>query len=217
MAVLQGSFLSSEIGRLSHFTVILPHDTVTNPPASGYPVLYILPGRTDDCNTWLYRTNIERYAYFKGIAVVIPSGDGSFYANMANGSRYFTMVTKELPEVVRNMFRVGFSRLSTLPAANATNCIHLPFSSGICSTTTKLILFLNRLTRDTNGASGTSQFSAVLTQLLNSGLLCRQVGLFSTTILYLLTVLNKQEMNINNADCKQSGSGKAIQGLYRLR
>ena len=113
MAVLQGSFLSSEIGRLSHFTVILPHDTVTNPPSVGYPVLYILPGRTDDCNTWLYRTNIERYAYFKGLAVVIPSGDGSFYANMANGSRYFTMVTKELPEVIHNMFRVGFTRQHT--------------------------------------------------------------------------------------------------------
>ena len=113
MAVLQGSFLSSELGRLSHFTVILPHDTVTNPPENGYPVLYILPGRTDDCNTWLYRTNIERYAYFKGLAVVMPSGDGSFYANMASGGRYFTMVTKELPEVVRNMFRVGFSRQHT--------------------------------------------------------------------------------------------------------
>ena len=119
MAVLQGSFLSSELGRLSHFTVILPHDTVTNPPATGYPVLYILPGRTDDCNTWLYRTNIERYAYFKGLAVVIPSGDGSFYANMAGGGRYFTMITKELPEVVRNMFRVGFSRQHTYIAGAA--------------------------------------------------------------------------------------------------
>lgn len=119
MAVLQGSFLSSELGRLSHFTVILPHDTVTNPPSQGYPVLYILPGRTDDCNTWLYRTNIERYAYFKGIAIVIPSGDGSFYANTASGGRYFTMVTKELPEIVNNMFRVGFSRQHTYIAGAA--------------------------------------------------------------------------------------------------
>lgn len=119
MAVLHGSFLSSELGRHSPFTVILPHDAVSNPPTSGYPVLYILPGKTDDCNTWLYRTNIERYAYFKGLAVVIPSGDSSFYANTASGGRYFSMVTKELPEVVRNMFRVGFSRQHTYIAGAA--------------------------------------------------------------------------------------------------
>lgn len=119
MAVLHGSFLSSEIGRHVQFTVILPHDTVTDQPASGYPVLYILPGRTDDCSTWLYRTNIERYAYFKKLAVVIPSGDGSFYANMSGGGRYFSMVTKELPEIVRNMFRVGFSRRHTYIAGAA--------------------------------------------------------------------------------------------------
>ncbi len=110
MAVLHGSFLSAELGRLSPFTVILPHDTTTTPPSSGYPVLYILPGRTDDCCTWLYRTNIERYAYFKGLAVVIPSGDSSFYTDEVNGGRYFSMVTRELPEVVHNMFRVGFTR-----------------------------------------------------------------------------------------------------------
>lgn len=112
MAVIRCTVLSTELGRQTSFTAILPHDTKTA-PEWGFPVLYLLHGRTDDENTWLYRSNIERYATQRGIVVVMPDAPLSFYANHQNGARYFSYIVDELPELVSNMLRVSFRREDT--------------------------------------------------------------------------------------------------------
>lgn len=112
MAVFTGSFLSAELGRHNSVTVILPHDTVREPQWS-FPVLYLLHGKTDDNNSWLYRSNIERYATERGLCVVMPDAALSFYADMAYGGNYFSYITHELPEVMQNMFRVSVRREDT--------------------------------------------------------------------------------------------------------
>ncbi|MDR1001971.1 MAG: esterase family protein [Oscillospiraceae bacterium] len=112
MAVISGSFLSSEIGKQVAFTAILPHDTKTA-PEWGIPVLYLLHGRTDNANTWLYRSNIERYATQRGLAVVMPDISLSYCTDMQNGAKYFSMVTNELHDVMASMFRVSFRREDT--------------------------------------------------------------------------------------------------------
>ncbi|MBQ9994431.1 MAG: esterase family protein [Clostridia bacterium] len=109
MAVFTGSFLSSELGHHTSVSIILPHDVVDE-PSSGFPVLYLLHGRTDDSRTWLYRSNIERYAQERGIAVVMPDAELSYYADMVYGGQYFTYITSELPEILRSMFRLSVRR-----------------------------------------------------------------------------------------------------------
>jgi S-formylglutathione hydrolase FrmB len=52
-------------------------------------------------------TSIERYAAEAGLAVVMPSGGRSFYANEAHGHRYFDYVSEELPRIVTDFFRVS--------------------------------------------------------------------------------------------------------------
>lgn len=112
MAVFSGSFLSAELKRHTSVSVILPHDTSAAPP-SGFPVLYLLHGKSDDNNSWLYRSNIERYATERGLCVIMPDVELSFYTNMTNGSKYFTYVLEELPEMVRNVLHVSMRREDT--------------------------------------------------------------------------------------------------------
>lgn len=112
MAVLTGSFLSTELGRHNSFSVIMPHD-VLDEPQWGFPVLYLLHGRSDDANTWLYRSNIERYAQQHGVCVIMPDIATSYVADMAYGGNYYTYVAHELPEVVQSMFRMSVRREDT--------------------------------------------------------------------------------------------------------
>ena len=109
MAVFTGSFLSSSLGRQTSVSVIMPHDAMAEPPG-GFPTLYLLHGYTDDNRSWLYRSGIERYALERGICVIMPEADNSFYADMVYGPNYFTYITGELPTVMQQMFRIAISR-----------------------------------------------------------------------------------------------------------
>lgn len=112
MAVINASVLSAELGRHVSVTAVLPHDQKT-PPDRGFPVLYLLHGRTDDAHSWLYRSNIERYAVGRGIAVIMPDIALSYGINEANGKNWFSFVSDELPKLMCEMFRLSFSRGDT--------------------------------------------------------------------------------------------------------
>ena len=94
-------------------TVILPQPTTAQIGMTGSagdeppPVLYLLHGLSDDDTTWVRRTSIERYAAPLGLAVVMPAGHRSFYADEALGGAYWTFLTEELPSLVHRFFRVS--------------------------------------------------------------------------------------------------------------
>lgn len=69
-----------------------------------YPTLYLLHGMSDDHTIWQRRTSIERYAADKGIAVVMPCVDLSWYTNMKYGEKYWTYISEELPAIMRAFF-----------------------------------------------------------------------------------------------------------------
>lgn len=112
MAVVTASVLSAELARHVTFTAILPHDCA-QAPEWGFPVLYLLHGNTDDATSWLYRSNIERYAQARRIAVIMPDAGKSYYSNEVNGEKYFSFVADELPELAGAMFRLSFRREDT--------------------------------------------------------------------------------------------------------
>lgn len=113
MAVLTCDLFSESLVRGTSITVVLPQATEeqigvaeiedTGPP----PVLYLLHGLSDDHTAWTRYTSIERYAAARGLAVVMPAVDRSFYANEAHGHRYWDWVSEELPQVVGQFFRVS--------------------------------------------------------------------------------------------------------------
>ena len=124
MAFLQCEFHSDVLGRACSMNVLIPQKAATqigmdSAGASGraeYPVLYLLHGLSDNHSIWMRRTSIERYAAAYGLVVVMPSGERGFYTDMAAGYRYWTMLSEELPQIVRNLFPVSAKREETFAA-----------------------------------------------------------------------------------------------------
>jgi putative tributyrin esterase len=88
---------------------ILPNDRAER-PSGGFPTIYLLHGLSDDHTTWTRFTSIERYAIERGIAVIMPEVQHSFYTDMKYGIKYFTYVSDELPRLAREMFALSVNR-----------------------------------------------------------------------------------------------------------
>ncbi len=101
MAFLTVNWFSSTMIQCITTSVILPEG---KPPAHGYPVLWLLHGMGNDHSTWGKYTSMERYAQDYGIAVVMPDGGLSNYADMTHGHPYYTTITKELYDVMGGLF-----------------------------------------------------------------------------------------------------------------
>ena len=91
MALMRINFFSEALGKHHHFNLILPeqsehYDMNAVPPL--LPSVMILHGLSSDNNSYLRFTNVERYANEHNIAVILPDGDHSFYANMLYGHSY---------------------------------------------------------------------------------------------------------------------------------
>lgn len=113
MALLRIDFHSDALKRKVMFNVILPVEQHKGP----YRTLYLLHGLTDDLNSWVDNTRIRLWAEEKGIAVVMPSAENSFYlpvpvkgACLGDFGEY---VGKELVEVTRKMFPLSDKREDT--------------------------------------------------------------------------------------------------------
>ncbi|TRW46827.1 alpha/beta hydrolase [Georgenia yuyongxinii] len=122
MALIRCDFFSEVLGLSTSMTVILPQATRAQigmtgaAPAGPPPVLYLLHGLTDDATIWTRRTSIERYVADRGLAVVMPQVDRSFYVDERYGNRYGSFLTEELPELVGRFFRVSSRREDTFVA-----------------------------------------------------------------------------------------------------
>lgn len=123
MAFIQCGFHSDVLGRACSMNVIIPQKATTQIGMTSskstrnyYPVLYLLHGLSDDHTIWCRRTSIERYAAEYDVVVVMPNADRSFYTDMKNGYRYWTMLSEELPEIVCSFFPVSSQREDTFAA-----------------------------------------------------------------------------------------------------
>ena len=106
---------SSALDMSTNLSVLLPSD-VSDVPADGYPVLYLLHGLSDDHTKWLRATRIEEYAAKYRVCVVMPEVQRSFYTNMKNGLFYDDFITKDLPAFIEKTFPVTKKREKTFIA-----------------------------------------------------------------------------------------------------
>ncbi len=122
MASMRCNFFSDALGLSTSMTVILPQATraqigmAGRGSAAGAPVLYLLHGLSDDDTIWSRRTSVERYAAEKGLAVVMPRVERSFYSDEVHGGAYWTFLSEELPAAVADLFRVSTAREDTFVA-----------------------------------------------------------------------------------------------------
>ncbi|MBQ6357121.1 MAG: esterase family protein [Solobacterium sp.] len=120
MAIIESKFFSRELYRSVSVNVILPlpdsgdefFESSTPLPGDGkkYQVLYLLHGFSADHTDWARFSRIETYAQAKRLAVVMPSGDNSFYANMAHSGNYYNYLVDELPMVMEKLYPISNRR-----------------------------------------------------------------------------------------------------------
>lgn len=119
MAVLEVLFKSNSLMRNVPLQVILPVDKQSSPETplkqdKPYKTLYLLHGIYGSCMSWLSGSRIQRWAEEKNLAVVMPSGDNSFYVDHAeSGNFYGEFIGKELVEITRKMFPLSHKREDT--------------------------------------------------------------------------------------------------------
>ncbi len=110
MALLQVEFFSQVLGKAMSMNVILPQTAAgqigidQKERDTTYPTIYLLHGMSDNHSAWLRYTAIERYANARGLAVVMPNADLSFYSDMVHGGKYFRYIAEELPAICHDFF-----------------------------------------------------------------------------------------------------------------
>ena len=117
MALLQVNFHSQALQRSVPMNVILPTDRATAIPKNGYKTLYLLHGLFGNYAGWVNNTRIQQWAEEKNIAVVMPSGDNSFYIDWQQPNNdYSRFIGQELVDLTRKMFPLSTRREDTFIA-----------------------------------------------------------------------------------------------------
>lgn len=102
--------------------VILPVDKIFggNTPATEpkpFKTLYLLHGLLGNYTDWVANTRILQWAEAKNLAVVMPSGDNSFYVDhQLPNNNYGQFIGQELVELTRRMFPLSRRREDTFIA-----------------------------------------------------------------------------------------------------
>lgn len=118
MAMIQVTYMSQALWRSVPVQVILPADKATRTgellPRRKFKTLYLLHGLHGSSMDWITRTRIIRWAEAQDLAVVMPSGDNSFYVDKpASQNRYCEFIGSELVEMTRRMFPLSDKREDT--------------------------------------------------------------------------------------------------------
>ncbi len=122
MALIQVNFVSQSLFRTVPIQVILPVDKIVwgdqkAKEQKPFKTLYLLHGLLGNYTDWVTGTRIQRWAEERDLAVVMPSGDNSFYIDQPGmGSRYSEFIGKELVEITRKMFPLSHKREDTFIA-----------------------------------------------------------------------------------------------------
>ncbi|MEV4775972.1 esterase family protein [Microbacterium sp. LTA6] len=119
MALLTMNMASKHLRVNQEFSVILPDMPREGEPAEFYgattdlPVVWLLHGTYGDHTDWVRKTNVERYATEKRVAVVMPSAMNTSYANWSRamlGYNMYDYLLDELMPLVHNWFPVSSRR-----------------------------------------------------------------------------------------------------------
>jgi S-formylglutathione hydrolase FrmB len=106
MSTARVRFHSEALGKWTTYNVILP-DEGDGP----FPVLMQLHGLSDDCDSWLERSNLVRHVAGLPLVVVLPDGGTSGYVNWKNSDRlhkdrYEDLLIRDIPDHLKRQFNV---------------------------------------------------------------------------------------------------------------
>ncbi|MDR0862578.1 MAG: esterase family protein [Oscillospiraceae bacterium] len=116
MAWLQIQFLSSSLMRKTSFNVLLPADGFPGMPPrpTPYKTLYLLHGFIGTSSDWLLNSQLEDLSEMYNLAIVMPSGENSFYVDAASGTSQFSkLIGDEIVAFTRKILPLSDKREDT--------------------------------------------------------------------------------------------------------
>lgn len=114
MSTISMNMFSVSTNRFTTVQIVLPNDTPVflTEGNKNYDrpmkTLILLHGYSGNCYDWLTGSNVSTLAAQYNLAVVMPSGDNSFYLNAkASGNNYEDFISVELVEYLRKTFGIA--------------------------------------------------------------------------------------------------------------
>jgi S-formylglutathione hydrolase FrmB len=118
MAWLQVNFQSNSLLRNTALHIVVPAEAPPGAPPrpiAPFKTLYLLHGLMGDAADWLVNAQIAELAQQFNLAVVMPSGDNSFYMDHASSTeQYSAFIGKEVVEFTRALLPLSRKREDTL-------------------------------------------------------------------------------------------------------
>lgn len=120
MSVLKVDFFSKSLRRITSFHMILPNDGDSNMTENNenykrdMKTLFLLHGFSGSSMDWMLGSNIQDLALKYNMAVIMPSGENSFYLDgKGTGRSYGTYTGEELVAYVRKTFGIAQKKEDT--------------------------------------------------------------------------------------------------------
>ena len=120
MALFQVDFVSQALKRSVAINAIIPAEPdLGGAKREGKPfkTLYLLHGYSGDNWDWLIKANSRELSKLNDLAIIMPSGENSFYLDIERTGRlYSTFIGRELVEFTRSVFPLSSRREDTFIA-----------------------------------------------------------------------------------------------------
>lgn len=116
LAFMRMALFSEVLEMSTDMDAVIPMAALRSSRNGKLPVLYLLHGLGGDHTEWTRLSSVERYAEEKGIALILPRADRSYYMDMKQGAAYYTYLSEELPAIVNALFPVSDRREDTFIA-----------------------------------------------------------------------------------------------------
>jgi putative tributyrin esterase len=122
MAIVDVNYYSNALARQVTYKAIIPTDSPVFPgmekrEAKPFKTLYLLHGIMGNYTDWVAGTRVAQWATQHNIAVIMPSGDNSFYVDQeASCNFYGEYIGRELVEESRKLFPLSTKREDTFIA-----------------------------------------------------------------------------------------------------
>lgn len=120
MALFQVDFYSRALARTTTFHAIIPNDVQPEMTATNdnyrrrMKTLFLLHGYSGSSKDWLLGSLSQEMAAKYNLAIIMPSGDNSFYLDgKGTGKAYCQYVGKELVEYTRRVFQLSEEKEDT--------------------------------------------------------------------------------------------------------
>lgn len=118
MSVLTVNFMSKCLNRNVTYKAIIPIEgSLESDTVASFKTLYLLHGMLGNCEDWIANTRIKKLAIQHQLAVIMPSGDNSFYVDHIKRQDYYgKFIGEELINHSRAMFPLSKNREDTFIA-----------------------------------------------------------------------------------------------------